>query len=93
MTYKITKYSFDQARKLGVTIKPSTKKSKKIDVFDKNGSLICSIGDNKFNDYGTYIEKYGLDYANVRRRLYRIRHVGENKKIGSCGYYAWKILW
>jgi len=93
MTYKITKYSFDQARKLGVTIKPSTKKSKKIDVFDKNGSLICSIGDTKYGDYPTYREKSGLDFANERRRLYRLRHTGEDKKIGSCGYYAWKILW
>ena len=34
--YEISKYSFDQAKKLGVKIKPSTRKGKKIDVFDWN---------------------------------------------------------
>ena len=31
--YQITKYSFDQAKKIGVTIKPSKLKNKKIDIF------------------------------------------------------------
>ena len=33
MSYKITTYSKRQAKKLGVTIKPSKVKGKKIDVF------------------------------------------------------------
>jgi len=52
MTYKITKYSFDQARKLGVTIKPSTVKGKKIDVY-KNGIKVASIGDSRYTDFAT----------------------------------------
>ena len=43
MSYKITKYSKEQAKKLGVVIKPSTRKNKKIDVF-KDGNKISSIG-------------------------------------------------
>ena len=40
--YKITSRQKDNADKLGVTIKPSTNKNKKIDVF-KNGIKIASI--------------------------------------------------
>jgi len=90
--YKITKHSKEQARKLGVEIRPSSKKNKKIDVI-KNGKVVATIGDNRYDDYGTFLEKNGLVFANERRRLYRIRHSGEEKKIGSAGYYSWKILW
>ena len=31
--YKITPYTYSQAKRLGVTIKPSTNPTKKIDVF------------------------------------------------------------
>ena len=41
--YPITKYSFDRAKKLGVTIKPSTLKNKKIDIY-KDGKKIASVG-------------------------------------------------
>lgn len=90
--YKITKHSQEQARKLGVEIRPSKKKNKKIDVI-KNGKVVATIGDNRYDDYGTFLEKNGLVFANERRRLYRIRHFGEEKKIGSAGYFSWKILW
>ena len=43
--YEITSYSKQQAQRLGVTIKPSTNKKKKIDVF-KDGDKIASIGAN-----------------------------------------------
>ena len=33
MKYRIKKYSYNQAKKLGVVIKPSTNKGKKIDVY------------------------------------------------------------
>ena len=36
--YKIKPYSFEQASKLGVTIKPSHLANKKIDVFNHKGS-------------------------------------------------------
>lgn len=99
MVYNITKYSYDKAKKLGVKIKLSKNKTKKIDVFrndksnSKNNRKIVSIGANGMNDYPTYIKKYGLKYAKERRRLYKIRHEKDRHSKGSAGYYADKILW
>ena len=73
MTYKILPYSYQQAEKLNVTIKPSKKKNKKIDVY-KNGEYIASIGDARYNDYPTYILNDGKKYADERRKLYYKRH-------------------
>jgi hypothetical protein len=87
--YKITEYSYKKAKELGVEIKPSTHKGKKIDV-SKNGKFICAIGEINYFDYPTFIQKYGLEYANNKRRLYKLRHKNDN---GLAGYYANKILW
>lgn len=90
--YQITEYSYNKAKQLGVEIKPSTNKNKKIDVF-KNGNKIASIGSAQNKDYPTYIKEKGLAYANERRRLYRIRHKDDlNNKQGN-GYWSNKILW
>ena len=90
MSYKITNYSYNQAKKLNVNIKPSTNKKKKIDVF-KNEKKIASIGAIGYSDYPTFIIKKGLDYANERRKLYKQRH---KKDIdGKNGKWALKILW
>ena len=90
--YRITKYSHQQAKRLGVDIKPSKRKGKKIDVF-KKGVYIASIGAIGYNDYPTYIAKFGRAYANKRRKLYKIRHKKDRMKKGSAGYYADRILW
>ncbi len=90
--YKITARQKDNADKLGVSIKPSTNKGKKIDVF-KNGIKIASIGAIGYKDYSIHLAENGLTYANERRRLYRIRHQNDRTKIGTAGYYADKILW
>ena len=90
--YKIKQYSLDQAKNLNVELKPSTNKKKKIDVF-KNNKKISSIGAIGYSDYPTFILDKGLDYANDKRRLYKIRHNKDIKKIGSNGFYANKILW
>jgi Mn-dependent DtxR family transcriptional regulator len=88
----ITPYTMKQAKKFGVTIKVSKDPSKKLDVF-KNGVKIASIGAKGYKDYGIYLIEKGKKYANERRRLYRIRHDGEQSKVGSPGYYAWNLLW
>ena len=88
--YTIKKYSYDQAKKLGVTIKPSEHKNKKIDVY-KDNNFICSIGDNRYNDYPTFLE-IDKDLALEKRRLYHIRHRKDNI-IGTRGWYSLKILW
>ena len=90
--YRIKKLQYKKAKALGVEIKPSTKKGKKIDVF-KNGKKVASIGAKGYNDYATYIEKKGINYANVRKKLYKIRHQKDRMVVGSAGYYADKILW
>tara|TARA_R110002126_G_scaffold272317_1_gene416465 strand:+ start:21 stop:287 length:267 start_codon:yes stop_codon:yes gene_type:complete len=87
--YKILPQHFEKAKNLGVEIKPSTNKMKKIDVF-KNDKKIVSIGDIKYLDYQMYILEKGLDYANERRKLYLGRH-RKDKNLG--GYYARLILW
>ena len=90
--YTITEYSRDQAKKLGVTIKPSTNKGKKIDVF-KDGEKLASVGALGMSDYPTYMKTKGQAYADERRRLYRIRHGKTMDKVGSPSYYAARILW
>jgi hypothetical protein len=92
MAYKITQYSYKKAKKLGIKIKPSSNKTKKIDIY-KNNKKIASIGALGMNDYPTYIKKNGIKYANTRRRLYKIRHNNDRKYKGTNGWYADKILW
>ena len=90
MPYHITKYSYDQAKKLNVEIKPSTNKKKKIDVF-KNNNKIASIGAIGYNSYPEYIIKKGLSYANERKKLYKERHKKDLN--GKNGKWASAILW
>ena len=90
--YQITDYTFQQAKKLGVDIKPSSNNKKKIDVM-KNGNKIASVGAIGYADYPTYIKEKGLAYANERRKLYKIRHSKDRQKVGTNGYFADKLLW
>jgi D-arabinose 1-dehydrogenase-like Zn-dependent alcohol dehydrogenase len=85
MVYTISEYSKKQAKKLGVEITISSNPKKKLDVF-KDGKKIASIGATGYKDYATTKDK-------ERRRLYRLRHKGEEKVIGSPGYWAWNLLW
>jgi hypothetical protein len=88
--YIIKKYSYDQAKKLKVVIRPSNFKNKKIDVF-KGDVFICSIGDSRYKDYPTYLE-INKELADKRRKLYHLRHKKDNIE-NTKGYYALKILW
>jgi len=92
MTYTITNYTYKQAKKLGVTVKPSTNKTKKIDVY-KKGIKIASVGAAGMGDFPSYIKKKGVKYAKERRRLYKIRHDKDRHVKGSRGFYADKLLW
>ena len=92
MPYNITKYTYKQANKLGVTVKPSTNKTKKIDVYKKN-KKIASVGAYGMNDYPTYMQKMGSQYAKTRRRLYKIRHNKDRKEKWTNGWLADKLLW
>jgi len=93
MAYRITSYTKARAKKLGVTIKPSTVKGKKIDVFNKKGEKLASIGALGYGDYPTFVKTKGLDYADSRRHMYKIRHEKDRHKRGSAGYFADQLLW
>lgn len=91
--YSITSYSYNRAKELGVNLKPSKYKNKKIDVYDYHNNFIVSIGDSRFKDYPTYLKERGKTYADGRRRLYKMRHEKDRKVLGSTGYYSDQILW
>jgi len=90
--YQITDYTKRQAKKLNVNVKPSTRKNKKLDIY-KNGDYIVSVGHSQYRDYPTYIKTHGKDYADERRRLYKIRNGKTRSVIGSASWYADKLLW
>ena len=89
-----------KAKQLGVVIKPSTNKKKKLDVF-KQGKKIASIGGVRpngkaYNDYATYLNTIGKTAADKKRQAYLKRHSKTAKtKNGkrTNSYYADKILW
>jgi hypothetical protein len=89
--YKITAYSYKRAKKLGVQIKPSSNKKKKIDVY-KGTRKLASIGAIGYKDYPTFM-KINKTMAKERRRRYKTRHRKDRFNKGSPGYYADQILW
>ena len=91
--YKITNYTYARALKLGVKVKPSTNKNKKIDVFDKSGKKLATVGAIGYSDYPTYILEKGMKYADERRRLYKIRHENTRHIKYSNSWYADQLLW
>lgn len=91
--YNIKPYSKQRAQELGVVIKPSKKKNKKIDVFKKDGTKIASIGDSRYKDYPTYLKEKGPEYAKERQRLYFLRHCKMPKDKLSAARLAGAILW
>jgi len=92
MPYTITNYTYRQAKKLGVTVKPSTNKTKKIDVY-KKGIKVASVGAAGMGDFPTFMKKRGRKYAQTRRRLYKMRHEKDRHVKWSRGFYADKLLW
>lgn len=91
MTYKIKQYSYKQAEKLGVEIKPSTNPKKKIDVF-KNNKKIVSIGAINFLDYPNYLE-IDKEKAEQKKNNYWKRHKNNVNNKNGAGYYSARILW
>ena len=95
MSYRIKQIQLNKAKKIGVTIVPSSTKSKKLDVF-KDGNKVGSIGATGYKDYGTYLEELPKKDADIKRKNYLARHKKEPKsKDGkkTNSYYADKILW
>ena len=92
MPYKITKYTLARAKKIGVTVKPSTNRTKKIDIF-KQGKKIASVGAAGMNDYPTFMKNQGPTFAKTRRRLYKMRHEKDRHVKWSRGWLADQLLW
>ena len=97
MDYNIKAYTKNQAKKIGVTVKPSGLKGKKIDVF-KKGVKVASVGAIGYKDYPTYMElekkgKVPKGTATKRRKLYKIRHKKDRNIKNSNGFYADRLLW
>ena len=90
--YHITNYTKQKAKELNVTVKPSSNKKKKVDVF-KDNKKVASIGAIGYGDYPTYVKIEGKEYAKKRRELYKARHSKDSKVVGSNGYYANELLW
>lgn len=88
--YKITDYTKDKAKEIGVDIKPSKRKNKKVDVF-KNGNYITSVGQIGYKDYPTYIKEKGTKYADERRKNFYQRF--NNIKQDTTLWYSAKLLW
>lgn len=93
MPYNIKPYSYSQAKKLNVSIKPSKVSGKKIDVFNNKGDKLASIGAIGYGDYPTFMQTKGKEFADEKRRLYKIRHAKDRVVRGTPGFYADKILW
>lgn len=91
--YQIQPYTKQKAIKLNVIVKASKRKGKKIDVFDKDGNYITSVGAKGYLDYPTYKKLYGKKVADIRRKLYKARHSRDLKIKYSPGFYANQLLW
>ena len=90
--YVITKYSFDKASELGLSIKVSKNKLKKIDVYRDN-IFLNSIGDSRYNDYPHYCIIYNEKYADKRKLLYHNRHKKNSDVKYSKQWLALNLLW
>ena len=88
--YSILPYTKRQAKRIGVTVKPSSNPKKKLDVFE-DGNKVASIGDINYSDYAHYLVGNGKTFADERRKLYHLRH--KKAKKGTAGYYASALLW
>lgn len=93
MSYSIKSYTKSKAEKLGVIVKPSTVRGKKIDVFNKKGEKLASIGALGYGDYPTFMAEEGKEYADKRRKAYKSRHESDRHVRGSAGFYADQLLW
>ena len=90
--YVITKYSFDKAKELNLTIKVSKNPLKKLDVYRDN-IFLGNIGDSRYNDYPHYCIIYNKEYADKRKLLYHNRHKKNSDVKYSKQWLAKNLLW
>ena len=90
--YEITEHTRRAARRLGVEVRPSKVKGKKIDVF-RSGQKVASVGALGFGDFPTFIKRKGREFAEARRAAYKKRHAKDRAVPGTPGFYADQLLW
>jgi hypothetical protein len=90
--YSITNYTYKQAKRLGVSVKPSKNTTKKLNVY-KDDKKVASIGAYGMGNYPTYMKTHGKTYAKKRRRLYKMRHEKDRHVKWSRGWLSDKLLW
>ena len=73
------------AATLGVQVKKSTKKHKKLDVF-RSDQKLASIGDKPYTDFLQTGDKQ-------QQKRYKSRHQRTRVKVGTPSFYADRILW
>lgn len=71
--YEIKPYTMERARAVGLEVRPSSKRGKKLDVYS-DGQYVDSVGATGYKDYPTYLATEGKEVAEERRRLYHLRH-------------------
>lgn len=96
--YKIKPYTKQKARNIGVMVKPSTRKGKKIDVYTLDGVKIASVGAEGYKDYPTYLQleskgKIPAGTARKKQKQYKARHQNNRTKKWSNGWLADQLLW
>ena len=92
MSYNITDYTYKQAEKYGVEVKPSKRREKKLDVF-KDGKRVATVGAIKYGDFATYLQTRGQEYAEERRALFKKRFNRYIKKPNTNAWWASVLLW
>ena len=81
---------------MGLNVKPSKIKGKKIDIY-RGDTKLASVGAIGYNDYPTYLEMESKNEvpkgtAEMKRKAYKARHIHRNKR-GTPAWYADKLLW
>ena len=97
MKYTISRHTRQQAKRLGVTVRPSDRKGKKIAVY-KSGKKVADVGALGYCDYSCYKQRersgeVPKGTADRRRRAYKARHATDRKVKGSPGWWADQLLW
>lgn len=91
--YQILPYTYLQAKKYNLIVKPSNRKNKKIDVFSATGKYLASAGHIAYLDYPYFKKYFGSEIADSRRKAYKLRHKKDRTKKNTPGWFADKLLW
>lgn len=90
-SYVVTQRTKDQAKRLGVVVRPSANPRKKVDVY-RDSRRVATVGQAGAKDYPMYL-KESKTLAEERRRLYKVRHEKYRHKEGTPAWYADRLLW